>query len=82
MDLQKLTMPDFPLFHFSVAIGKPFLVLIFAVFLFVYAIISSILFYHWSSYGMNSVGIVVAEVLFLLISVILFAFAGFGILYF
>ena len=48
----------------------------------VYLAVSAALFYHWSSYGMRSAGILMAESIFTLVSITLFTVAGLAIQYF
>jgi len=52
------------------------ILLFFAIF---YIGISSILFYHWRKYGMKNRSIVLAELIFALVSIFLFYLAGVGI---
>ncbi len=48
----------------------------------VYIIVTSVLMYHWSAYGMRSPGILIGETLFVLVSLILFMVASLAIYYF
>lgn len=56
--------------------------IVLVLFFIAYIIISAVLFYHWTSYGMRSAGILVGETLFTLVSVVLFVVAGLAIHYF
>ena len=82
MELPKLSMPAFPHIQASIFVNRPVLLVIFAMFFIVYAVITWVLMYHWSAYGMKSQGILVTETLFLFVSAVLFVVAGFGIYYF
>jgi hypothetical protein len=44
--------------------------------------ISSILLYHWNAYGMKSNGIIFAQSLYLLVSVVLLIVSGLAIYYY
>lgn len=58
-----------------VSIGKPIIWVFFALFFIGYAIITGILIYHWRKYGMSNKYIILAESLFLIVSVILLVLA-------
>ena len=75
-------MPVFPHINLPLFINKPVLLGILALFFIVYSVITGVLMYHWSAYGMKSQGVLVAETFFLFVSVILFVIAGLGISYF
>ena len=75
-------IPAFPHINISSFIDKPILLIILALFFIAYASVSGVLMYHWSAYGMKSQGVLVAETLFLFISVILFVISGLAIYYF
>ncbi len=79
---QILITPDFSKINFSVFVSKPILYLLLALFFIVYAILASILFFHWRAYGMRSKSILIAETLFLFVSLILFVTAGVTLTYF
>jgi len=64
---------------FSVSVGKSALWIILIVFFIGYATISAILIYHWRKYGMSNGNILIAESLFLTVSVILFGIAFFAL---
>jgi hypothetical protein len=63
-------------------VSTPFLIIVFVIFALLYVLVSCILVYHWSKYGMRSPGIVIAEILFLFVSLALFWFASLAILYY
>ena len=56
-------------------IGPSILLPIFLIFALVYSIVSGVIFYHWITYGMGSKTIVMAEILFVSVSVLLFILA-------
>ena len=79
--------PQFPLPTFLHTnplsiITAPALFIILALFFVVYSVLTGMLMYHWSAYGMKSQGVLVAESLFIFVSIILFLTAGFGLYYF
>ena len=82
MQVPPLFIPALPHISWSVFINTPILIIILTLFFIVYAIITSILMYHWSAYGMKSSGILVGQTLFLFVSVILFVIAGLAVHYF
>ena len=55
---------------------------LFSIFLIIYVIIGSVLWYHWNKYGMNSKGIIFGRMLFVIVSMVLFATSLSGLLYF
>jgi hypothetical protein len=59
----------------SFNIGKPLLWLVLVIFLSIYAIVSIVLFYHWRKYGMKNKSILLAEGLFVVVSLGLFVIA-------
>jgi len=60
----------------------PALHIFFIAFFVFYLIISIILLYHWNAYGMKSQGIIVAETLYVFVSLALFFFASLALYYF
>jgi len=60
----------------SFIVNTPVLTIIFVIFVVIYIIISVILMYHWSKYGMKGSGILIAEVLYVFVSAVLFLFAS------
>lgn len=82
MELPSFGMPVFPDLNLSFFVSAPALVIILVLYSIVYAITTGVLVYHWSVYGMRSPGILVAETLFLFVSLCLFVFAGLSITYF
>ncbi|MEQ1499948.1 MAG: hypothetical protein ABL917_01080 [Parcubacteria group bacterium] len=65
----------------SIVNAKVLSATLFIVFI-VYAIISGILMYHWSNYGMKSLKVYAVEAIFLLVSIILFTASALSIYYF
>ena len=63
-------------------VNRPMLIGILVVFLLAYFVVACVLMYHWYRYGMNRFGILVAEGLFLFVSVVLFVFASLAIYYY
>ena len=56
--------------------------LVLGLFFMVYLILSVVLMYHWSAYGMRSFGIFVGEAVFTFVSIVLFALAFMALTYF
>ncbi len=75
MESPIISLPTLPSLHFAVALSPAVLMGILILFFILYLIVSSVLFYHWTTYGMGSHGILVGEILFLLVSVLLFLVA-------
>lgn len=81
--IPKYVPPDFVrFFNFSILVNTPILIIIFIIFALCYTIVSVVLVYHWSRYGMKSPGIIIAEVLYLFVSLCLFFFASQALLYY
>ena len=78
----KLSIPALPFDKLSFLLNVPILLIIFAIFFVFYAIVSIVLFYHWSEYGMRHAGIYLAEAIFMVVSVLLFVVAGLALHYF
>lgn len=76
MVLPNLNIPTFLHIPYSLFVNLPIFLIILSVFFVLYTVITSVLMYHWLTYGMKSPGVLVAESLFLLISVVLFVIAG------
>jgi hypothetical protein len=53
-------------------IGKALLIGVFLVFFIFYICVSVVLFYHWQKYGMRNKMIIGAELLFSIVSIVLF----------
>ncbi|HRH26876.1 MAG TPA: hypothetical protein PLZ99_01810 [Parcubacteria group bacterium] len=68
--------------NFDSLINKPVLLFGAIIFFIIYFILSGVLRYHWHNYGMRNVGIIFAQSLFFLISIVLFAVLGLTIYYF
>lgn len=82
MELSQFNFPDFLNIDISFMFSTQVLLIVLVLFFIIYAIVSGVLIYHWSAYGMRSPGILVAETLFLFVSMALFVFAGLAISYF
>ena len=81
--IPQYTGPDFTKFvNFSGFLGTPLLIIIFLLFTAFYVIVSLVLFYHWSKYGMRSSGIIIAETLYVFVSAVLLFFASLAVLYY
>lgn len=77
MNISELvTIPNFGKLNVETFVGKPVLAIIFFVYLIGYIVLSSILFYHWRAYGMGSKTVIFAELLFVLVSIVLFMLTG------
>ncbi|MFZ2522728.1 MAG: hypothetical protein WAX44_02695 [Minisyncoccia bacterium] len=79
MNTPDLIFPSFSFSNLTFLFGRPMLIAVLAVFFIFYVVYSSVLIYHWSTYGMKSREVVFAESLFYLVSVALFAVAGLSI---
>lgn len=75
MQAPTLTLPTFALAHISFVLSSTVLLSSLLVFGIFYLIITGILFYHWTSYGMGNHGIHVAELLFVVVSGLFFVVA-------
>jgi len=82
MILQEIAIPSFVGVGLSAIFSSTTLVVILGVFFVSYFIGSCFLMYHWVSYGMGSAGILLAEIVFVLVSIVLFVTAGLAISYF
>lgn len=82
MELPSFGMPDFPSVSLAFFVNTTGLIVVLVLFSIIYAAITSVLVYHWSAYGMRNPGILVAEALFLFVSLVLFVFAGLAISYY
>lgn len=72
MQLPAIIMPSLPGLNMNFFLGTQFLFVVLGVFFIIYLLISLVLFYHWTAYGMGSRGIVFSEIVFLAFSVLLF----------
>ena len=75
MQFPAITLPTVLIPHLALVLSPVILLGILILFGIFYLIISSILFYHWTSYGMGSHGIHVGEVMFVSVSVLVFLVA-------
>jgi hypothetical protein len=78
IEMPKLILPNF---NFSFVLNKPTLMVVFVLFALFYSIITFVLMYHWSRYGMKSHGIFVAHTLFVTVSLVLFGVSGLALVY-
>ncbi len=78
----KLSLPSFIHLSSSLFVNTPVLLIILGLFFAGYAVITSVLMYHWNTYGMGASGVHVARVVFLCGSAFLFIIAGLSIFYF
>jgi hypothetical protein len=69
----------FPFINSSIHISKGVLGIVLVLFLVVYGVVSAVLFYHWRRYGMHSGAVVLAELIFVLVSALLIYMAIIGI---
>jgi hypothetical protein len=81
MDVPIFTFPPLPHLPLAYAFNVPVLLGLLVLFAVFYSIVSSVIVYHWSAYGMRSPGILFAESLFFLGTVALFAAAGVSLFY-
>lgn len=72
MDLSQVILPVFPNISLSFLANTPLLLIIFIAFFIVYLIITIVLVYHWVEYGMRNGAVVLAELVFVLVSTVLF----------
>ncbi len=82
MDNSSLIFPVIPTFESTFLVGTSTLVLIYIVFIMIYVVLSAVLIYHWSEFGMKSPEVVFAKSLFTLVSIILLSVAGLSIFYY
>lgn len=68
MESSSQIFPSLAGFNLGFFINKPLLLIFTLIFIFIYIIIAFVLFYHWSSYGMRSRGIIMAKNLFVSVS--------------
>ncbi|HBD24807.1 MAG: hypothetical protein A2566_00080 [Candidatus Zambryskibacteria bacterium RIFOXYD1_FULL_40_13] len=72
MQLSQYLGPILPDFVTSFLAGIPVFLIILVIFFIMYCIVSVILIYHWTQYGMKSVTVLFAETLFVFVSLFLF----------
>lgn len=80
--LSQNSMPGLKAISFTFLSNMPVLLSIFVVFIVGYIIVSIVLFYHWSAYGMQHRGILLAEALYTAVSVVLLGVASLALHYF
>lgn len=82
----KIATPDFikniPEVSSFLVLHTPILYIILGIFSLGYLVISTILIYHWNTYGMRAQGVLVAEILYLFVSFSLFFIAVLSLYYF
>lgn len=82
----KIATPDFikniPEVSSFLVLHTPILYIILGIFFLSYLVISTVLIYHWNTYGMRAQGVIVAEILYLFVSLILFSIAVLSLYYF
>ena len=66
----------------SFIFSTPILLIILIIFFVFYVILSGVLMYHWSAYGMKNTEIFVVESLYIFVSLILFGMASLALYYF
>lgn len=69
-------------FKLDYLISKTTLLIVFVLFFIVYVVVAGILRYHWHNYGMRNAGIIFAQSLFFLVSIVLFVIMGLTIFYY
>ncbi len=74
-----LLLPKFGKINIDSFINRPILMLVLLAYLAGYVVLTFILFYQWRTYGMKSRGVVVAETIFISVSVALFLLAGLSV---
>jgi hypothetical protein len=77
-----ITPSLFPRIELSLVLNKPVFIILWVIFFVGYAAVTSILIYHWSTYGMHNTKVITSETLFTTVSVVLFVVAGLAISYF
>lgn len=77
-----LIVPKFSNINFSIFLSRPILLILLVIFFLIYSILSGVILYHWKSYGMKGPGVLLAESLFLFVSLVLFVIAGVSMTYF
>lgn len=82
MEIPTLTTSISSNLNLNSLVNKPILIFIAIAFFVVYLILSGILRYHWHNYGMRNAGILFAQSLFFLVSIVLFVVLGLTIYYF
>jgi len=74
-------MPEFPTIKLAFLWNPIVLLIIFIIFSIFYFILSFVLMYHWKTYGMESVGIKIGRMLFLVVSTALFVVSILSLIY-
>ena len=82
MELPQISLPNLPTLSLSFLINKLTMFIFLGAFFALYVLVSSVLMYHWSAYGMKSHGILVGRTLFLFVSALLFLVALLALSYF
>jgi len=79
--LESITLPFVGDKLFSLVSGN-ILMISLVLFFICYSVVSVFLIYHWTAYGMRHAGVILAETVFILVSVLLFIVAIISINYF
>ena len=82
METSQLIAPIFPNISLSFLANTPILLIVLVLFLILYVVVSSVLLYHWSEYGMRTGAVILAETVFVLVSLVLFAVSFLSLNYF
>lgn len=84
MEFQAPLLPELnmPINIMPYVLNIPVFTILLVIFFIFYVVISGVLMYHWSAYGMKSTGILVAETFYIFVSLVLFAMAGLALYYF
>ena len=81
-NLPNLALQTLPVDKLLFLLNTPVLLVIFIIFSVFYIIVSAVILYHWSAYGMKSAGILIAETLFVFVSLVLLGVASLALYYF
>ncbi|MFA7216797.1 MAG: hypothetical protein WC095_02350 [Candidatus Paceibacterota bacterium] len=84
--MENITPPNFikniPEVGSFLVLHSSILYIILGIFFLGYLVVSTILIYHWNTYGMRAQGVIVAEILYLFVSLSLFSIAVLSLYYF
>jgi hypothetical protein len=78
----QVILSSFPSVPMSFLANTTILLIILIVFFVVYSIVSAVLLYHWSEYGMRSGAVFLAKTVFTLVSLVLFTISFLALNYF
>lgn len=82
MQTSQIIATVFPHVSLSFLSTTPILLVLLIIFIILYVIVSLVLFYHWSEYGMGSSVILFAKTVFIAVSLILFTVSFIALNYF